>query len=661
MGVVSRRPAKPPPAPASREVGVRLEALKHYGLIAALAAATTWLAYHHGMYALTSRNALAIVLWWMIVLIAALSLASFERPTRASLVAVGSLAALAVLSLVSAAWADSAEHAFAEFNRAMLYLAVLLVAAVAATRSNPARWASGFGIAVTVISLLALGSRLLPNLVSTSEIFRFLPAQSRLAYPIGYWNGLAAFVALGVPLLLHRATTGESAVLRGLGVASLPALAAVLYLTSSRGGILATAVGVLLFLALTPRRVAAAAALAIAGIASAVVVAALADRPELANGPFGTDLVERHGREVAFLLVATSLAAGAIYAIGWRLTAPRLSPSPASERAVLAVAVVTAFAAIVALDPVDRVREFRTAPSISSTNPDYVREHLLSGSGNGRWQMWSAAIDEFRAHPAFGGGAGSYQTWWEQHRDIPLFVIDAHSLYFEMLGELGLLGLALVLTLVGAGLGVGIARVRHSQGEQAVTLAALTAAVAAFAFMLGVDWIWEVTAVSVPGIVMIGLLVGRPGTAPGPRRLGRIETRSTTVRGAAVVVGLIAVAALAVPLLAELQLRASEKAARRGSSESAVRHANAARRLEPWAATPYLQLALLNEDAGDWQAARRSIDSAVQRDASNWKLWLIAARIQTRAGAIAVARKSLHRAKALNPFWARSLPSGRGG
>jgi Tfp pilus assembly protein PilF len=77
--------------------------------------------------------------------------------------------------------------------------------------------------------------------------------------------------------------------------------------------------------------------------------------------------------------------------------------------------------------------------------------------------------------------------------------------------------------------------------------------------------------------------------------------------------------------------------------------ADDARSLEPWAATPHVQLALLAEKDGDLTEARRHIEEALERDSREWSTWLVAARIQTKAGSIRAGRRSLRRAEALNP------------
>ena len=110
-----------------------------------------------------------------------------------------------------------------------------------------------------------------------------------------------------------------------------------------------------------------------------------------------------------------------------------------------------------------------------------MQTHLLSGQGSGRWQFWTAAVDEWRHHPLRGLGAGSFEQWWSEHASFTYFVRDAHSLYVETLGELGLVGFVLVIALVLLALVEGARRALGAEGDVRVTAAALTAAFAGYA------------------------------------------------------------------------------------------------------------------------------------------------------------------------------------
>jgi Tfp pilus assembly protein PilF len=84
--------------------------------------------------------------------------------------------------------------------------------------------------------------------------------------------------------------------------------------------------------------------------------------------------------------------------------------------------------------------------------------------------------------------------------------------------------------------------------------------------------------------------------------------------------------------------------------------------VQPWAASPHLQLALVEERRGDLSAARSAIAEAIERDRLDWRLWLTAARIDGEAGRPEAARAKLDRAVALNPRspFLASLQEGRG-
>jgi Tfp pilus assembly protein PilF len=81
---------------------------------------------------------------------------------------------------------------------------------------------------------------------------------------------------------------------------------------------------------------------------------------------------------------------------------------------------------------------------------------------------------------------------------------------------------------------------------------------------------------------------------------------------------------------------------------AAIDAAEQARGMQPWASTPHLQLALLEEQDGNLGAANRHAREALERDRSDWSIWLVAARVQTKAGFIRRGRRSLRQAERLN-------------
>lgn len=626
-------------------------------LILVVAAITFLLAYDGGTFGETSRDSLAIGVWWVVILAVGLGLWPLVRLNRTALLAGGLLAVFAVFTLTSVIWADSTEEAFSEFNRAALYVGIFLLAALAATRSTLARWSDGLALGIVATAGLSLFSRCFPDVILTEKGLRFLPLDlTRLSYPLEYWNGLAIFVALAVPLLLRTAVAPGRQLVRAIALAPFPALAAVIFLTSSRGGVATAVIGALALLVLAPytRTIL---AIVLAGIGCAAGVASVVTRDLLVNHPGPEAAGQGH---VAFALVLASCAVtAALYFLVLRYLAAGIEHrvahvTPAWKRVAAGVLVLAIAGGIVAAHPVRLFEKFKRPPptlnvSLPQDRKNPVTIHLLSAGSSGRWQQWASAIDEFRSSPALGRGAGSYEAWWAQHGSLRGYVKDAHSLYLETLGELGIVGFLLVVGAFLTGLVAGVRRALASTGEMRVTVAALWAGFVAYAFAAGIDWMWEMTVVSVVAIAMLGLIMSR-ASAPGLEE-ERPLSRRWKVAGsvAMVVIGLAAIAAQAVSLVTERELQASKSAADRGEIAAAIKRANNARKIEPWAASPYAQLALISEQAGDYQAAEDWISKAIERDPSDWRLWYLSARFETDLGNVAAAKARLRRAIELNP------------
>jgi Tfp pilus assembly protein PilF len=109
------------------------------------------------------------------------------------------------------------------------------------------------------------------------------------------------------------------------------------------------------------------------------------------------------------------------------------------------------------------------------------------------------------------------------------------------------------------------------------------------------------------------------------------------------------ICAQAIPLLVTRELDGSRQAVGRGDLREAASQARSARTIQPWAASPRLQLALVHELAGQLDLARADIAGAIARDEGDWRLQVVAARLATKAGDVAAARHALRRARELNP------------
>ena len=591
-----------------------------------------------GGYSLLDRHSLGIAVWWIVFLGVATDLLPVDRIRGSAAAVVVGFGSLALTTLASSAWAPSAERAFLEVDRVLVYLGLLVLTLLAAGTSTRA-WSDGLAIGIVGVAVLALASRLFPDLVSAPLLTEYLPsAGTRLSYPLNYWNGLGVLCALGLPLLLRAALDTERALVRGTALAPTPLIGATLLLTSSRGAIVTAAAALLVFCALAPDR-ARATLLAAVAIAGGVSGAALVNtQTVLIDGPFGSSAMTGEGRTAAVLLALASLATAAAAVAFGRLNMQRISPS--ALRAALGVVIGATVLGVWAADPASRLRAFQAPPS--SIPHGGITDHLLSESGSGRWQFWQAAADAFERAPLVGHGAGTFEAWWASHGTVPIFVRDGHSLYLEILAELGVVGLLLFLVPILVAVFAAARGSSYSTQRDRSTQAALLGVAAGFAVAAAIDWMWEMTIVGSVGVVCLALAVSRVDTSPRTRIFP--IARVVAAAGA-----LAAVLALMLPLLVRLQLDESRAAARSNQPVVAIEAASVARDLQPWASSPYVQLALVEESAGEVAAAMASIEQALARDSRDWRLWLVATRLQTKAGAIVAARRSLARARELNP------------
>lgn len=609
----------------------------------AVAVSLLALAYDNGAYAVTTRNGVSILVWWSLGLAAALGLLRRHRLSPPARLAAGALAALAAWTLVTAAWAPSVEEAVSDFNRAALYLGVLLVGVLVGRVAGPSAVAAGLAAGVLGVALLALAGKLVPGWLGEQALSELLPAaRSRLSFPVGYWNALAGLVALAVPLLLRGAVATGPRALRSSALAGFPLVAAVVFLASSRGGVAVGVAGGLAYVALAARRVEAALALAVglAGGTGAVVALAAVDR--LAAAPAGA-LPARDALLGAAAVAGAALAVAAAWAALGPVAARAASVTRRTRLAAVAATVLALVAAAALSDPAGRLEALRAAPDAELTaSPQFVSEHFLSAGGSGRWQVWSEAVAQFRTHPLAGAGAGAFEPWWTERRPFAMPARDAHSLYLSSLAELGIVGLALLLAVAAASLGGVVGGVRAARDGTRESVAALGAVAAAFFVAVGIDWLWEVPAVALTALLALGASLAYPA--------GRAEERAGGGRLALPLAALGVVAVAGAQLLGRLEVDASRTAAARGDVAAAGEHARAAAALEPWAASAHLQVALAHEQAGEHRAAAAAIARAVERGERDWSLWLVAARISARAGDVAEARRALARARALNPL-----------
>jgi len=576
----------------------------------------------------------------------------------AALGAGACLAALAAWTAISLGWASDNGGTFFEIVRVLGYLGVFVLVVIASPRGSARAWLGGIAIGIVVITVLALLSRFEPSFGGDKDLGAFLPAAAgRLSYPIGYWNGLAAAMAIAVVLLVWLGAHARTAVARAAAVAVMPWPILVVYLASSRGGVLAGVVGLAVLLALGPARARMLAGLVMGGAGGVLLIVLASRQHELVDG-LGNSAAAAQGDQMLAVSILIAVAIGISRFLLDR-SLGRIEVPATLTRAIGVATVIVVIGGILLAGPSKRWDEFKRVGPLD-TKTTFVAAHLNSGRGSGRYQFWSTALDAFKAHPLNGIGAGGYESYWDQHGSLAMPVRDAHSLFLESMAELGVPGIALILGFLGFAIAAGARRgPRRAQGGAlGAALAVLAAGIASAA----IDWTWELPACFGLVVLAAALLAGpatlerEPVLSAVPEAVGGGRTRAWSSRQSRFGLGVatLAVAWAAVwaggtLFLTEVRLSESRSAASSGTLASAANDARDASTLQPWAAAPRLQLALIEELDGDVQAANRDIGEAIQRAPDDWQLWFVRVRLEVKAGNVEAAHRALERARQLNP------------
>lgn len=625
-----------------REIGRSIEPFKHATLVL-VAAAYTALALANGGSS-QRLTAVATIAVWLAVAIGIVARAwSLRSASRSATVAGACLAGLGLLTAVSMIWADDPGRAFVAFVRVAGYLGLFTLVSLCAPRSGLRAWLAGLAVGLTIVCVVSLGARFDPTLFGDSDrhLGSALPtAQGRLSYPIGYWNGLAACLAIQALLLIWFGARAATRLWRAVSVALLPLPALALYLTSSRGGFAAVIVGGLVLLAVERRRLQPLAGALLGAGGGALLITFAHSRGAFLDG-LANDAAQDQGWQVGVATLVCALAVGLVrYLLDRALTDLKLR---VSWRIVAPVLIASAVVAVLLINPETRVNEVSAADNAGPGSG-----HLLSAGGSNRGRYWEAALDAYASSPVTGVGAGNFGLYWNAHPELALALVNAHSLYLETLAELGIVGLLLVLGFLATAAIAGWRSRAAPGGEAAAALAVL----AAGAFTAGVEWTWQIPAALVPVIVAVGLLTASQAKAPVARSpLARDQSASRFGLGIAMIgVAWASIWAAGILLIAELKLDSSRAAAGQGDLATAANDARDAASVQPWSPEPRLQLALVEELSDNLRAARSAAGLAIDRAPGDWRPWAVAARIDALEGDLATAGTELVKAQSLSPL-----------
>ena len=610
-------------------------------------AVTMFMAFRAGGFFPDTSAIVAIVLLLVLIGHVTLARAPFAGLSLPLVAAAGLLGLLALWTLLSQSWSDSPARALVEFDRTLVYLLAVVVFGAAGRTATRLRWMlRGVALAALVVCAVGLVTRVAP------DVWPIAPnlANHRLSYPLTYWNAMGLLAALGLVLCVYLTTSErEPAWAKVAGSAALPVLATTLLLTFSRGGIAVAVAGVVLYLLVArPRAVT---GLVAAAPATAIAVHSAYGADLLASSTPTTAAAADQGHHVALVVaicVVGAAAGRALLLAPERSLARRVRLSPALRRpaagaiaagSVVAVGVAVAIALGAPGAIGDQYDRFVHGNIVSSEGD--LRQRLSDPGNNGRLAIWRVAAAGFSEERWHGHGAGTYGLRWDRERGPRnrYEVTDGHSLYLEVLDELGLPGiaaLALVLLLI---LGGFAARAR---GPDRALYGVLTAAAAMWIVHAGIDWDWEMPAVTFWLFAAGGMaLAGPPGDDSVPSGLPRLGR---------VAIGIGCLALILTPArlaLSESNLQSARRAFAAGDCLKAIDKALAAKAHVDSRPEPYEILGFCDVRTGYARLGVSAMQRAVARDPGNWEMRYGLALVRGAAGLD--PRPAVEAARRLNP------------
>jgi hypothetical protein len=613
-------PAAPPPAGRIERLG-RVSERITLGLMLLLPGAFTLvLSFVTGGYGVGTTALVAIEAAALLAARVLLARRPLEGVSTWLVVASAALAAFAVWTLASEAWSDSPSRAQIEYTRVLAYLLPLIAFGTIARTAGRVRLAVyGVAGAIVCVCIAALAARMLP------EAFPVDPGYepNRLSFPLSYWNALGIMAGIGIVLCGHiTSSLRDPRVARVLAAAAIPLLVATQYYTFSRGATWAAVVAVVAYVLIgRPRGLISA---AISTLPPAVAVFAVVNPANrLTDDPLSAAAIAL-GHETALAILGCALAAAVLRTLCLALDArvARIKFSVRSRRILLgtaaAVVTIAVGAAAVVFDAAsvvsEKYDEFNASAQTDRGGSSSNR--LLQTSSNGRKEHWDAALVAYRRDKLHGTGAGTYAVTWFEERDSTVHVLNAHSLYLEVLSELGWPGLALVVIAL---LAILVGCLSRARGPDRALYAAVAAAIIAWALHAGLDWDWELPAITLWLFALGGLCIARAPHEPRRELPGRNVL--VPVGRALAVAACIAIALLPTRIAtSQTKLDAAIEAVDRGDCRAARAQIAASLDAVGTRPEPRQNLAWCVRQEGGAAPAAEVLRAALAHDPRNWEL-----------------------------------------
>lgn len=653
------------------------------GILAAGLIVVLYYSFSAGGFFLVRRSYGELAILYLLLLGLLLGLDARGKLPLAGRLEMGLLGAFALWTLLSVLWSYIPARSFEEFNRALLYLAGFALFWFYLRRRQWLEWLGHLFVLIAVIVAAdSMLGKVMPDVISHPDLFE----SNRLNFPLTYWNAMALMMVMAFPVALRVAASRAVPLLLRCGYAAVLFLfLSVLFFTFSRAGIVLLAVTLAVHLA-----GAAGSRLRLllhAGIASLwtvfLVIISYLWLPAMVETVPDPGARVSEGHQLGVVMVLLLLAAAGTQAAAWWFEG-KVSVSAELGRRIgagLAVAGIIAVLAGGALAvgrqggpgawleaQIDVITEAEKSEAVGS-----AEERLLSFQSE-RYQEYAVSLGAFAEKPLQGTGSGTWIVSWFRDRPYDVYVTDGHSLLFETMAELGLVGTLLLLSFAGVFVVRSIRDLRFLKaGRERGVFAAFFAACAAFLMHAMIDWDWEMPAVALPFFMFSGALlrygaISRERTAGSGEEEGEVDgvagekgaageragiKRWLSWRLPVAVACVLAIMAVTFPLLSQLRLQDASQLARKGDVAGQEREARKAQSLFPLDAAPLKLEAAANSSRGRIKTAEALLQKALELEPRNDALYRELAQLYIREKNLEMAKKMVGKSLELNPLESR--------
>lgn len=436
----------------------------------------------------------------------------FADMPRIAWVLVGLLSVLVAVKGLSLTWSISRVESVQELVRSSMYLATFALAAASLSSRRLVRpFIDGLNLIAGAVAGYGILQKVRPVEYPSSS-----PDRVSVDSTLGYANTVAVVAGMGIALGLARMTQLKNPVVRGIYAALILVFGTVLYLTFSRGGLLALGLGLVVLFALGGSRLQMLVNLLLVSGPLAWLLVTTRTIVTLFEYEPSESLRTTEGTTFGiYLAIAAMLAflSQAIYAalIG------RYELGPAAHR-LLGVSAVIAILAGAGVSGYMLFGGQQGSNESSGVFPN-LQERAEDAGGwvpyfasDLRLRYWKVAWEAWRERPLTGTGAGTFEYVWQENRPGFGSAEYVYNVYLEQGIETGVVAFLAFLGFAVLLIGYAVraawrAKPGDEAGERKVLLAGLTAAVVVYLTSSALEWHWYIPPSTIFFFALAGVAV----------------------------------------------------------------------------------------------------------------------------------------------------------